>query len=918
MKLFFNYLVVLILAFSAIGVEAQVLTESAAREELARRGLADQEERIIFELKEQGIDLQNLNVNNPAEVQRAQSALESIIKKIENEKKAELGAEKKEESAADLKESNATDIKAIDDAEVIEAVKDGATVDEAVIEVLNDNQQEQLPPAETYGQHIFRSQSVKFYNKSEDAKAPSTYIIGPGDNVSISIWGISVYNNSFEVNGDGYITPWENERIYLKGLTLAKAKELIRSKMSQRVRFRKGDFDVNIVTARTININISGEVFNYGNFNVSALNNAFNALVVSGGPTDIGSVRKIQLRRAGESPKTLDIYKFITDPLVGDDYYLQENDFINVPVAEKIVSIQGAINRPFKYELIGNEGLSDLIEFAGGLKDNALIQNIQVRRKSGNELDLIDIDYSQSRNTRFQLLDGDQVVIKTAETSIENTVTINGAVEVTGEFAFESGMRVSDLLKKSRLKENAITETVYLRRLNSDLVTVDYKIINVADILGNPGSKENIELQRGDVLIVKSASQFAERYSFSVNGQVRNPSDFAMNEGAGLRISDAIFLSGGLTPDALMDYAYIFRKVSPTSRELEYLPVNLEQALTDPTSNANILIQPNDRLVVYNKYSYSDEFVVNISGEVPNPTQIKYDPSLTLQDALRLSGGLKVESNPDRVNVYRVDFENKEQTKVLEATLKIDENLNVEGGESFRLQPYDQIIVRRAPEFELLRRIQIEGEVKYPGAYVLTKENMKVADLIKDAGGATDEAFLKGAKLYREMDNIGYVIFDLEEALDKPNSYQNIILQKGDKVSIPKLNNLVTIIGATNAKELYANEIARTGKQTFPYEKGKNAKYYIDNYAGGFAENADKSKTTVEYATGEIKKSKRVLFFRSYPEVKPGSVIKVAYKKVEREDESEKEDIDWSGVLKDSVAQATSILTLLLIIQRFD
>lgn len=916
MKLFFNYLIVLILAFSAISVEAQVLTESAAREELARRGLADQEERIIFELKEQGIDLQNLNVNNPAEVQRAQSALESIIKKIENEKKAELGAEK---SAADLKESSATDIKAIDDAEIIEAVKDGATVDEAVVEVLNDNQQEQLPPAETFGQHIFRSQSVKFYNKSEDAKAPSSYIIGPGDNVSISIWGISVYSKSFEVNESGYIMPFPNERIFVGGLDLAQAKDLIRSKMSRLVKFRNGDFDVNIVTARTININISGEVFNYGSFNVSALNNAFNALVVSGGPTDIGSVRKIQLRRAGEAPKTLDIYKFITDPLVGDDYYLKENDFINVPVAEKIVSIQGAINRPFKYELIGNEGLSDLIEFAGGLKDNALIQNIQVRRKSGNELDLIDIDYSQSRNTRFQLLDGDQVVIKTAETSIENTVTINGAVEVTGEFAYESGMRVSDLLKKSRLKENAITETVYLRRLNSDLVTVDYKIINVADILGNPGSTENIKLQRGDVLIVKSASQFAERYSFSVNGQVRNPSDFAMNEGAGLRISDAIFLSGGLTPDALMDYAYIFRKVSPTSKELEYVPVNLEQALTDPTSNANVLIQPNDRLVIYNKYSYKDEFNVSVSGKVHNPTKIKYDASLTLQDALRMSGGLKLESNPDRVNVYRLDFSDNKETKVLTATLKITSDLTVQGGEDFKLQPFDEIIVRSAPDFELLRKVMVFGEVTYPGEYVITKDNMRISDLLEDAGGLTEEAFVKGAKLYRTQNDIGYIIFDLDKALNDTESHNNLILQLGDRIVIPKLNDIVSIQGATNANELY-NEEYIGGLQNFPFESGKNAKYYIDEYAGGFADNADKSRTTVEYPSGEIKKTKKFLFFKFYPEVKPGSKIKVVYKrnKEKKESKDQGESVDWGKVLSDSVAQATTVLTLILLIQRLD
>lgn len=918
MNRIYKYLLLFTLSICAISIQAQVLTEAAAREELARRGLADYEERIVFELKEQGIDLQNLNVNNPVELQRAQSALETIIQQIEKEKQNELSAEKKEDSAAGLNESSATDIKSIEDSEVIEAVKDGATVDEAVVEVLSDNQQEQLPLAETYGQHIFRSQSVKFYNKSEDAKAPSTYIIGPGDNVSISIWGISVYNNSFEVNENGYIAPWPNERIYIAGLTLAQAKDLIRSKMARRVQFRKGDFDVNIVTARTININISGEVFNYGNFNISALNNAFNALVVSGGPTDIGSVRKIQLRRAGESAKTLDIYKYILDPLVGDDFFMQENDYIFVPVAEKIVSIQGAINRPFKYELIGNENLSDLIAYAGGLKDNALIQNIQIRRKSGNELNVIDIDYSQSRNSNYRLLNGDQVIVRYVQTTVENTVDINGAVEIEGPFAFEAGMKVSDLVRKARLKETAITETVYLRRLNDDLVTVDYKVVDISEILENPTSTDNVELERGDVIIVKSRSQFAERSSFMVEGQVRTPSEFAFNEGAGLKVSDAIFLSGGLKQDALMDYAYIFRKTSPTSKEIQYISVDLEQALTQPNSQANLLIQPNDRIVIYNKYRYSEDFVVNITGEVQKETRIKYDPSLNLQDALRLAGGLKVESNPDRINVYRVDFSDNKETKVLAATLKVKEDLTIDGGDAFQLQPYDEIIVRRAPDFELLRKVSLDGEVTYPGVYVLTKDNTRILDVLKDAGGLTDEAFMRGAKLYRSQDEIGYVIFDLEKAMDNPKSHHNLILQVGDRITVPKLNNLVSIQGATNARELYTSDITGTGVQNFPFEKGKDAKYYIDTYAGGFADNADKGKTTVEYPTGEIKKSKRFLFFRSYPEVVPGSKIKVAYKKSENKEESEKEDIDWGKVLSDSVAQATTVLTLILLIQRLD
>jgi len=870
-----KYILFLVLAMAFVApVMSQSVTEQAAKEELARRGLADQEDRIKAELLEQGIDINKVNVNNPAEVKRVQDALEKIISKIESEKKAGMTiAEDTDNIASDFNDSS--EVPKVDDQEVLDAVKDGATVDEAITDQIREKEEEALPNAVTYGQHIFRSQSVKFYNKSSDAKAPSSYILGPGDEVVISIWGLSVYNERYTISEEGYINPWKDVRVYLTGIKLADAKKLIKGKMNRFVRFRPDDFDLSVVATRTINVNISGEVFNYGNFNISALNNAFNALVAAGGPTDIGSVRKIQLKRSGESPKTLDIYKYIQDPIVGDDFFLQENDYIYVPVADKLVTISGAVNRPYRYELLANETLSNLIEFAGGLKANALSRNIQIERRVGDKLEIIDVDYSQSSSKNIRLQNGDKISVRAVESKLEKVVTIEGAVEVPGVFALTDNMTLVDLVRKAQIKENAITNTVYLQRFNPDLITVRYEILNLQSALESPSGAANIKLQKGDKLTIKSLSSFTERATFEVAGAVRSEGSFLINENGGLRVSDAIFLSGGLTRDALDEYAYIYRKNSPTSSELEYIPVNLKEALFNPSSAENIIIQPNDKLIVYNKNRFKEEFFVEVGGQVMNPSRLKYNPSLKLQDALRLSGGLKTESNPERVNVYRVDFSDVNETKVLAANLKINKDLIIEGAEGFELQPFDQIIVRRAPDFELLRNVNINGEVKYPGNYVLTKDNTKILDLIKDAGGLTDEAFIKGIKLFRVKDDVGYVIFDLADAIANPNSFNNIILQAGDKIELPKLNNLVTISGATKADELYTTEVATSGSQTFPFEEGKNAKYYINKYAGGINDKADKSRITVEYANGEVKRSKRFLFFRSYPEVKPGSRIKV-------------------------------------------
>ena len=236
------------------------------------------------------------------------------------------------------------------------------------------------------------------------------------------------------------------------------------------------------------------------------------------------------------------------------------------------------------------------------------------------------------------------------------------------------------------------------------------------------------------------------------------------------------------------------------------------------------------------------------------------------------------------------------------------------------LQPFDQIIVRKAPDFELPRNVDVIGEVKYPGTYVLANDNTKILDLLADAGNVTDEAFIKGIKLFRSKDSVGYVIFDLEDAMKNPNSFNNIILQDGDMIELPKANSLVSISGATKANELYTSDVYKSGLQTFPYEEGKNAKYYINKYAGGLSDRGDVSKIAVEYANGEVKRMKRFLFFRNYPDVKPGSKITVGYKIVKKENtlNGEKKDIDWGSVLADSIAQATTVLSLILLLQSVD
>lgn len=929
-KKILKVLVIFILGLLTLTVEAQSVNEVAARAELQKRGY--DETRFREELLKKGVNVDNIDPKNPVEVARAQKAVEEVMAILEAEKTAATSAPAAStpsiKGSATPPSSKLDDTRSVDapasvvnqSKEIQKAVKEGATIEEAVSESLQEANKTKLPTAITYGQHIFRDKSLKLFRTAEDAKPSKSYILGPGDKVAISIWGPSDVNYALEIEKDGYIQPTNQPRYYIAGLTVEAAEKLMASKLKNYHYFNKENFELAVVTSRTININIVGEVFNNGTFNISAINTAFNALIAAGGPNDIGTVRKIQVLRAGQKPKILDVYKYLQNPNLSQEFYLADNDFINVPVAQKLVTISGAVNRAFRYEMIDNEGLKELIDYAGGFKANALKGNLQIKRIENDSVRIIDLNYAAitTGSKSIQLINGDEVIVLEVDNRIRNEVSISGAVESPGKYALAAGDKISDLLRKSVLQPQAITDNAYLKRFNEDYKTMRYQLVNIADINTNPSSKSNILLRPGDELIVSAKSDFTQNYKAKVEGAVRTPIEIPLDDKDNLRISDLVFLANGLQQDA-MDFAYVFRSTGFDTTTQEYLYINIKEAINNPSSAANILLEPNDRLVVYAKSTYSDESFVRIAGAVRSPGEFLYNPTLTLRDLLLLAGGLQREASLDRIDIYRLSFEGEKTTRVLAAKLKINEDFSLkQGGDTFTIEPFDQVYVRQAPDFELQRNINIIGEVKYPGTYVLMSSNTKLSTIINDAGGANREAFLKGATLKRMFDNVGYVVIDLEKAIADPNSFENIILQEGDEISIPKTSNLVAISGATHASEIYKDELLSQPKIQVPYRQGKDAKYYIDSYAGGLAKEASINKISVRDASGKITKAKSFLFFKSYPKVGPGAEILVGYKDEKVKSEKLGKDdgeVKWGEVLASSIAQATAILSIILLVQ---
>lgn len=924
-----KYLLLLLVCLVSGMTYAQTINETLVRTEIEKRGYDP--ERFRLEMIKKGVNPESIVPNNPVDVARAQKAAEEVMAMLDAEKRTKsTTAVKTPTSSTEVQpQSKIDDVRSVDkpenlgvqSSEIQKAVKDGASIEEAVAEKLQEDAKDKLPKANTYGQHIFRDKSLKLFRTTEDSKPTKSYVLGAGDKVAISIWGPTQENFAMEIQKDGYIQPTNLSRYYIAGLTVRQAEELLYSKLRNYYYFTKENYEMTVSTARTLNVNIVGEVFTSGTYNISAVNTAFNALIAAGGPNDIGSVRKIQLLRKGQKPVTMDVYKYLQNPVVIQDYYLAENDYIYVPVAEKIVEIKGAVNRPFKYELLEKETLKDLIEFAGGLKADALKSNIQIRRIEYDSVRVIDVNWLEleSKNQNFTLYNGDEIIVNQINSQVRNEVKISGAVENPGIYALTQNSKISDLLQKAKLAENAITGLAYLKRFNDDFKTVRYELVNIDAALEDKSGAANLTLKKGDELIISSKGQFTDNYIVSISGSVRMPGEFDLDVDKNLRVSDLIFFAGGLKDDAISEFAYIFRSKLDDVNTVEYINVNLKAALNDPVSEANIALMPNDKLVIYSKNYYTDQTFIQVSGAVRTPGEYLFNPSLNLKDVLLLAGGFRREAAMDRIDIYRLDLQQNTASRVLVANIRMDGDFNLLGGaDNFSLQPFDQVIVRTIPEFELQRNVRIIGEVKYPGTYALLGKNTKLASIIKDAGGITGEAFLDGASLYRTKDGQGYIIINLDRALKNPkNSYENVILQEGDEIVIPKISNIVLIEGATKAAEIYPERILEQGKIQVPYRSGKNAKYYIDEYAGGLGDNASKSRITVLDASGKMTKTKNCLFFKVYPKVGPGAKISVGQKpaKSEREKQNEKEDVKWGEILANSIAQASAILTLILLMQ---
>lgn len=857
---------------------------SMAQAELQKRGLNETEVRT--RLLSEGIDVDNIS---PADYAGYQDRVLAILDQMQAEKAAKV---------APAAAAGAEEVGAVTSGEVAQTTSGEAAAEAALQENMGT-----VATGNIYGHSLFTNKSLDVFRTTDGAQAPDTYVLGEGDEVHISIFGSSQTEIHQRIGADGSIQPAGSSKIFLKGMTLAQAREAVQKKLASHYSFRPDQIAVTISTARTMTVSIYGEVGVAGGFTVSALNTAFNALAAAGGPTEIGSVRNIQLSRGGKT-STLDLYKYMNGTGMGS-FDLQNGDIMFVPVAQKLVSIEGSVIRPMRYEMVDGETVRDLIDYAGGLKYNVYPEYLQVERMENGEKRYIEYNLNSVMNgtQRVDLANGDIVRVREASKPIENYVAIEGAVFYGGNYDLETSSSLKALIDKAQLKYTAKTDFAFVERTRPD-ETVEFLTVPFPGENGNP----DFQLQGRDKVRITEQADYRDVAQIEVRGQVRDPftRTFGLNDR--MTVTQAIEYAGGLKP-SVFPVAYISRKDLTNPSKMEYISISLDK-------DGDTLLQPGDKLEIYDNTTFTNVGEVRVSGAVKSPFGTTYDASLSVHDMLTMAGGFEVGAAYDRVEVFRVNIDDRDEVKLDLITLKVDEDYNTL--EDFQLQPYDHIVVRMTPNFTMGRTVEISGRVKYPGQYVLEDNKTQLWEIIEMAGGLLDDAD-PYARLFRTYNNRGNIGLDLREVKSSKGKVKSDpILMDGDVINIVRLENTVLIRETGTRMAQYVPEEYSATQKLMIYQGKHSAKWYVKHYAGGFQKLADKNSVTVTFPNNQTESTKRHLgFIRKYPTVEPGGVITMRFDEDKRERlETPKEKINWGQTLNSSVSTLTSVFSLIILVDR--
>ena len=593
---------------------------------------------------------------------------------------------------------------------------------------------------QVFGRNIFNNPRLTFAPNINIA-TPQNYVIGPGDVLVIDIYGGSTENLKLTVSPEGDVYVPEFGPIQVSGLQISAAKNRIRSKLGRY--FQTSDIKVSLTQARSIQINVLGEVRVPGTYTLSSLSTVYHALYLAGGVNGLGTLRNIKLYRQGKLVTVVDVYEFILNGRLAGNVRLEENDVIQVGTYDRLVNISGYVKRPMSYELRDRESLQTLLKYAGGFSSEAYKQTIRVVRNSESLRNVFNVD--EFDFSSFRLHDGDQVSVEANSQLFENMVQVNGAVSRPGMYQLgEKVFSVKSLLERaSGLTPEAMTNRAVLRRMKPNR-TLEVISVNLEGILN--GTTPDIALQNEDILYIPTIPEHQYRRTISILGEVVFPGTYEYADS--ITIEDFILQAGGLTYAAStakvdVSRAYHDPKATEAGMDLKKTFTFTIDENFNISNDRHFVLEPFDIVQVRRSPSFQDPITVSIDGEVkfrgPYTMERK---NMRMSDLVKAAGGAIAGANIRGAHLIR----------------------NMSADERARMQTVIQVARQTAD----------------------SKDSLSLEKLA--------------------LTNTYRVGIHLDEALAHPGSTQDIELMDGDRLVIPRFNHTVRISGDVDAPNTVAFE----------------------------------------------------------------------------------------------------------------
>jgi protein involved in polysaccharide export with SLBB domain len=588
-----------------------------------------------------------------------------------------------------------------------------------------------------YGSEIFSSSSLSFEPNSNMA-TPGSYMLGPGDELQIVIYGMQEYAGTSIVSKEGKINIPVVGQVTVNGLTFDAAQIQIKkacSKIYTSLNSGQSHISISLSKIRTIRVTIIGAEKS-GNYSVSSLSTVFNALHIAGGPDDNGSYRKIELIRNNKIIKTVDIYRFLTRGDQSDNINLQENDVVRIPVYDNRVKVEGNSKRQGIFEMLPGETFENLLEYCGGFDDLAYRKNVKLIQQSGYGLKIIDLTEDKYKTYNPQM--GDVFKISPLSAKLDNKVSIKGAVYRPDDYEFVEGMTVSALLQKADgLTQDAYTARAVLIREKEDL-TKEITDVNIAAILN--GDKD-VVLRKNDELVISSAFDFKNQHTVKISGEVKNEGEYPYLEN--ITLYDLILLAGGFTDKASKKAevtSVIIRdeKAGGDTKVSDIRELDIDTLLIDKSKN--IVLKPYDVIQIRKKPVFGLQRSVLIRGQVEYPgVYVIADRKERILDVINRSGGFKYGADLNSIRVVRKAIQyggdgNVDSLK--EVIIPVDYDKIVKSPSSkknFTLQTGDIIVVGEQRE-----TVIVSGNVQLNTEIPFARKNVKY--YISGAGGYLENA----------------------------------------------------------------------------------------------------------------------------------------------------------------------------------